>query len=362
VGEAVWLQRNYTDPTLTEFTDMLNLLRSQQPVWASANGDTSTLGSLSALEKVNARAMLGLPLVNQGKPIGFVILVDTERQRTFSEREIDLARAVVSQGSTALQNAHLLRELEISVQDLKTAQDRLVRGARLSAMGELAGAVAHQVNNPLTTIVLDAELLLMDSNLSPKSRESLDAILRSGKRAASVVRRLLTMTTVRPDSPHQTEEVNVIETIQETLSLIRAHVQRDGVQVVSRIDVHDEIPLTMAARDDLSDLWLNLLMNAHDALAGRSGAEMGADVVYQPGDSTLTVSIWDNGPGIPEEIRDRIFEPFFTTKPIGEGTGLGLHICRQIIDRIGGSIELDSSPQLGTQFVVRLPVVRSEIE
>lgn len=362
VGQATWLQHPYIDYDLAQFTDMLNLLRSQQAVKASANGDTSTLGSLSVLEAVNGRAVLGLPLINQGKSIGFVLFVDTERQRTFSEREIDLARAVVSQGATALQNAHLVHDLEMSFQELRTAQDRLVRGARLSAMGELAGAVAHQVNNPLTTIVLDAELLLMDSNMNTRARESLDAILRSGKRAASVVRRLLTMTSVRGDNAPYAEPVNVIDTVEETLSLIRAHVQREGVKVNHHIDVNVETPPTvMAMRDDLSDLWLNLLMNAHDALIGRSQAEMGVNVSYHENDDYITVTVWDNGVGIEDSIKDKIFEPFFTTKPMGEGTGLGLHICRQIIDRVGGSIDVEGNPQIGARFIVRLPVIRSEI-
>ncbi|GEM_PF-366237 len=356
LGAATWLNRTYVDPYVEHTDEMMNMVRSQQPVWASSNGDTSTLGSLSMLEKFNGRALLGLPLVYQNEVTGFIMLVDTQHQRRFSEREIDLARAIMSQAATAIQNAHLLRELEGKVAELRTAQDRLVRAARLSAMGELSAAIAHQVNNPLTTIVLDAELVLLSSSLDDKARASVDAILRSGKKAASVVRRLLT--SVRPEARAEIAPIPIMETIEETLSLMRSHVQRQGVQLALHTDF-DEAPIVMGTRDDLGDLWLNLMLNANEALIGRANGKMGVDVSSPDEHYHVRVVIWDNGGGIPDNIREHIFEPFFTTKPVGEGTGLGLHICRQIIDRLHGTIEVESNPRIGTQFIVRLPLIRS---
>lgn len=355
VGVSIWLKQSYSDQTLAEFSAALSMLREQQSIHASADGDTSTLGSLAMLNALGGRAMLGIPLISQGEVIGFMLAIDTERSRQFSDREMNLARALASQASAAMQNADLLRQLEVSYQELKTAQERLVRAARLSAMGELAGAVAHQINNPLTTIVLDAELLLLNPKIEGKSRESLDAILRSGKRAASVVRRLLT--TVQPDRSDNAAPVNISETVEETLALVRTHVQREGILV--RLSLETEAPpFVFALREDLNDLWLNLMLNAHDSLTGRKDAEMGVVVRFQQTDDHVEVVVWDNGIGIPEENMDRIFEPFFTTKPAGEGTGLGLHICRQIIDRLGGSVRVNSQVNVGTSFIVRLPVAK----
>jgi len=355
IGESVWLQRPFEEPVLLGFSDMLQMLVEQNPVWASANGDTSTLGSLSVLDAVNGRSMLGLPMIAQGEPLGFMLVIDTERTRTFTEREINMAKAVISQGTTAMKNADLMRRLELSYQELKMAQDRLIRAARLSAKGELAGAVAHQVNNPLTTIVLDAELLLLNPSLNERAKESLNAILRSGKKAAAVVRRLLT--TTQTEQPTKPERIPVIETIDESLGVIRSHVQREGITVLSRVDVYDT-PFVMATRDELNDLWLNLLLNAHDALNGRAKAELGVDVRFQPGDNAVEVVVWDNGLGIADDVIDRIFDPFFTTKPMDERTGLGLHICRQIIDRLGGNVRVNSNGASGTQFIIRLPIVK----
>ncbi len=355
MGRATWLEEPYIDPALNLFGGSLETLRDQKFIRASANGDTSTLGTQAMLEAVNGRSMLGVPLTSQGETVGFMLIIDTERTRAFSERETQLAMGVAAQASTAIKNAELIRQLKASYQDLKTAQERLVGAARLSAMGELAGAVAHQVNNPLTTIVLDAELLLLKSSVDDKSREALEAILRSGKRAAAVVRRLLT--TVHKERTLSVQTVNLVETIEETLLLIRAHVQREGIEVRSEINVNGT-PFMVAVREDLNDLWLNLLLNAHDALRGRKRGAMGVIVQDRTTDDQVEVIVWDNGIGIPAENLDRIFEPFFTTKPAGEGTGLGLHICRQILDRIGGSVRVESRVGTGSRFIVRLPLVK----
>ncbi|MDX2159773.1 MAG: GAF domain-containing protein [bacterium] len=357
VGEAVWLDHSYTDSALKPFDVPLGMLRQQHAIYAAANGDTSTLGSLAMLEGVNGRALLGVPMVVKGETIGFMLIVDTERSRSFSEREINLARGLAAQASAALKNAELMYQLEASYAQLQMAQERLVHAARLSAMGELAGAVAHQVNNPLTTIVLDAELLLLNQTLDSKARQSLDAILRSGKRAASVVRRLLT--TVQPTRSEAAEALGLLESLENTLSLIRAHVQREGIQV--KFDCAGQKELYIYGfREDLNDLWLNLLLNAHDALNGRQDAQMGVDVHFMADADAVQVIVWDNGIGIPPENMSLIFEPFFTTKPPGEGTGLGLHICRQIIERLGGSIHVESRPNAGTRFDIRLPVMKEQ--
>jgi C4-dicarboxylate-specific signal transduction histidine kinase len=103
-------------------------------------------------------------------------------------------------------------------------------------------------------------------------------------------------------------------------------------------------------------------MNAHDALIGREAAKMGIRAGYEPDEDIIKVLVWDNGPGIPANIVHDIFKPFFTTKPVGEGTGLGLHICRQTAERVGGSISVRSIPGEGTEFLVRLPIKRGGID
>jgi two-component system NtrC family sensor kinase len=225
-------------------------------------------------------------------------------------------------------------------------------------MGELAAAVAHQINNPLTTILVDTEMMLQDEVENSRNFRSLLAISRAGKRAAGVVRRLLA--TARPTEENApVEAIDVVDTIEGILSLVRQHIERDHIRVVARLpDI--KLPPVQTVQGQLDDIWLNMLLNAHDALIGRENAEVGIEVIYQPGDPSIDVVIWDNGPGIPEHIQSEIFKPFFTTKPVGQGTGLGLHIRRQVIERVGGSITVQSAPNNGTRFLVRLPVKKGE--
>ncbi|MBL8120834.1 MAG: HAMP domain-containing histidine kinase, partial [Anaerolineae bacterium] len=176
----------------------------------------------------------------------------------------------------------------------------------------------------------------------------------AGKRSAGVARRLLAI--ARPNDPEAPpERIDVKDTIDGVLSLVKAHIERDGIQIITQIP-EEALPPVSAVPGRLDDIWLNLLMNAHDALMGRAGAKIGINVTHQAGSDVINVAVWDNGPGIPAKLIDEIFKPFFTTKPVGEGTGLGLHICRQTVERIGGRITVKSSPGEGTEFLVLLPV------
>jgi signal transduction histidine kinase len=182
----------------------------------------------------------------------------------------------------------------------------------------------------------------------------LEAVLRAGKRAAGVARRLLAI--ARPHDPEApVSSVDVIDTVKGVITLTKSHLERSHVKLIANLP-SEPMPSVYAVQGQIDDVWLNLILNAHDALVGRRDGCITVDTSYTPGSSFIEVTIADNGPGIPEHIMTEIFKPFFTTKPIGEGTGLGLHICRQVIERVNGSIEVDSSPNRGTRFVVRLPV------
>ena len=359
IGVGVWLRPPYPSLNLTDFPELAQSIESQTPINGYCESETLTPGEQVLLNITGGRSLLGLPLVTRGQPQGLVIFVDAGYGQPYSNREIDLARAIVGQAATAMENARLLHDLEASLYELKETQARLIQAERLSAMGELAAAVAHQINNPLTTIVLDTELLLLKEPDGTDNYQSLSAIMRAGKRAAGVVRRLLaSVRTNMPDNPPQ--EVNLASTIEETVGLVRAHIERESIKLYSHLP-KEPLPPILAVPGELDDVWLNLLLNAHDALVGRTNAEMGIEAHYQPADDYVEVVVWDNGPGIPDVLVEEVFKPFFTTKPVGEGTGLGLHICRQVVDRAGGSIIVETAPEQGARFFVRLPVMKRGI-
>jgi signal transduction histidine kinase len=356
IGGGVWLQAPYPTLDLAQSPDLAQILQNQTTINDHLESETLTSGAKALLDSVGGRSVLALPLVNRGQPQGLAVFVDVVHAQCYSPREIDLGRAIVGQAATAMDNARLVHDLEASLRELKETQARLIQTARLSAMGELAAAVAHQVNNPLTTIVLDTELLLLKEPEGTDTYNSLSAIMRAGKRAAGVVRRLLA--TVRPNmSSDPPQAINLITTVEETLALVRAHIEREKIKVHASLPT-EPVPPVWAVPGELDDVWLNLLLNAHDALVGRQDAEMGINVRYTPNGDNVEVEVWDNGPGIPESLVNEVFKPFFTTKSLGEGTGLGLHICRQVVDRAGGEITVHTAPDQGTKFFVRLPVMK----
>jgi signal transduction histidine kinase len=356
VGSGVWSEEPRPQIDVTGLPDVREALELRRPLNYFQGEDDLPPGARSLFDATLCRSLLALPLIGRGQTLGLALFADTLHSRAFTSREVDLGRAIVGQAATALENVGLVRDLEASLSNLKDAQARLVQSARLSAMGELAAAIAHQINNPLTTIVLDTELLLELEPKNTQNYEVLSAVSRAGKRAAGVVRRLLAM--ARPISADAVRsEVSILDTIHDVASLVRPHIEREGIRLNVQLP-SQRFPPVLAVPGELNDVWLNLILNAHDAVQGGKAPEIGVTANYDAGNASIEVHVWDNGPGIPSEIVGEIFKPFFTTKPPGEGTGLGLHICRQVVDRVGGAISVQTSAS-GTRFMVRLPIIRS---
>jgi signal transduction histidine kinase/DNA-binding response OmpR family regulator len=312
----------------------------------------------TALGVFNAQSMLSLPLMIKDSPFGAVTIFNTVEARRFRPREVALALALVTQAATAIENARLYNDVEQSIAELRQTQAKLVQTARLSTMGELSAVVAHQINNPLTTIMVDSELILSDLNPDDQNFEGVTAIHRAGKRAHAVVKRLLSNAR-RSDPDEPLVPIEVHETIFNTLELVTTHIERSNI----RFDVQmppSRTAYVMAAPGHLEDLWLNLLLNARDALAGVPDALI--KVSGMQTDKIIRIIISDNGPGIPGPYLEQIFNPFFTTKPSGEGTGLGLYICKQIVDKCKGTIRVETEASKGATFVVELPLAEIELE
>jgi two-component system NtrC family sensor kinase len=229
-----------------------------------------------------------------------------------------------------------------------------MQAGKLAAIGQLAAGVAHEINNPLTAINANAEILQMSIGTEDENYESVELIAQAGSRAAQVVRGLLDFAR---QSQYEFAPVDVNDSIQQALNLVSYQFKTANIEVITDLD--DDLPEVEASLEHLQSVWLNLLINARDAFEDVSG-EKRIEISTrheQPEDEVLVV-VRDSGRGMSPTEQDHIFEPFYTTKAPGEGTGLGLATCHRIIEQHGGQIEVASKPGRGTTFVVHLPAFK----
>lgn len=231
-------------------------------------------------------------------------------------------------------------------------ESSLLQAGKLAAIGQLAAGVAHEINNPLTAINANAQMLQMVIPADDENYESVELIAQAGERAAKVVRGLLDFAR---QAQYEFDATDVNESLRQALGLVTYQFNSAQVQVVT--ELVDELPTIQASWQHLQSVWLNLLMNARDALQSRP-EERQVTLVSQldGGGQHVQVIIQDNGRGMSSAELSHIFEPFYTTKAPGQGTGLGLATCHRIIEQHGGEINVASVPGEGTTFIVRLPV------
>lgn len=229
---------------------------------------------------------------------------------------------------------------------------RLMESDRLAAVGELVAGVAHEVNNPLSSISAFAQLLLRESTLSASQRESIDVIRTETTRASQVVKDLLAF--ARRSEP-QRAPLDVNGVVARTVRMRQYQFGEASVRV--EMDLAHDLPSVMGDARQLQQVCLNLLTNAVQAMSSRGGGDLRVSSYCIDGAVRLEVS--DSGVGIAPAVRAHIFEPFFTTKKEGEGTGLGLSVSYGIITAHGGTIEVTETGATGTVFRVTLPSVSS---
>ncbi len=241
-------------------------------------------------------------------------------------------------------------------------EEQLIKAEKLSAIGQLVAGVAHEVNNPLTSISGYTQLMLRDKNLPPSVREDLQHINTQAERAARIVQNLLMF--AREHKPQRTL-VDINQVLQSTLALRAYQLRVDNITVVT--DFAPNLPPTVADPHQLQQVFLNLINNAHQAMTERGDKgtltlrTSVAQYVGKDGreEDWIRVAVNDTGIGISPRNLSRIFDPFFTTKPIGQGTGLGLSICFGIIQEHGGRIRAESEVGVGTTMYVELPLTHT---
>ena len=305
--------------------------------------------SIARLER--ERVALLVPLVLEGEVAGVLVIGEKLSGEIFDSEEISLLELLAGQAAIALKNSGLYENLRSRMEELRRTQDTLVQSAKLAAIGELAANVAHEINNPLMVILGNSGLLLREAAPDSPQHLRLSGIVTEANRAGKIVRDLLDF--ARRREPNR-GPVSVPELLERALELLHAKLRRARVDVERVFDA--ALPAILADRDQLTQVFLNLITNAVDAMD--DGGTLVLETATRQDDdgrTLITVGISDTGPGIPQEHLARIFEPFYTTKPEGRGTGLGLSVSLGIVRMHGGAIDVESKPGRGTTMRVTLP-------
>jgi signal transduction histidine kinase len=240
-------------------------------------------------------------------------------------------------------------ELERLGTERKRAEEQLLITDRLASIGELALGIAHELNNPLTSVIGFSQLLL-GKDLPDDIREDIKIIYSEARRTAEVMKNLLIF--ARRHTPVK-QLVNINSVIEKVLA-VRAYEQRvENIQVITYLA--PDLPETMADYFQLQQVFLNIIINAeHFMLEAHKRGTL--TITTQRIGSTIKASFADDGPGIAKENLGHLFDPFFTTKEVGKGTGLGLSICHGIITEHSGRIYAESESGKGATFIVELPI------
>ncbi|HEY3233358.1 MAG TPA: HAMP domain-containing sensor histidine kinase [Polyangiaceae bacterium] len=275
--------------------------------------------------------------------------VPMTRVRELNELGVSLATMTQSLINKEQALREQIDQVERATRELKQAQDRLVRSERLASVGRLAAGLAHEIGNPVAALI-GMEDLLLDGELSePEQRDFLQRMRKETERISRILRDLLQF--ARPstsDSNAPSQPGDVEAAIFDTAALVAPQKAMQDLKL--HLDVEPDLPRVALALEQLVQVFLNLVLNGVDAC--KKG---GSITVRARASSGVTIEVEDTGPGVAPEIRDRLFEPFVTTKEVGKGTGLGLAVCRGLVESVGGNIALDAEYTGGARFVVTLP-------
>ncbi|HEY3494992.1 MAG TPA: ATP-binding protein [Polyangiaceae bacterium] len=240
-------------------------------------------------------------------------------------------------------------EVERATAELRSTQAQLLRSERLASVGRLAAGLAHEIGNPIAAL-MGLEDLLLAGGLEPEEqRDFLQRMRKETERIHRILKDLLAFARPSAEPAGPPEPGDVESAVHDTVALLASHPALRDVELA--VDLLEDLPSVALGREQLIQVLLNLVLNAADSVG--SGGHVRVAATRSAGGVELSVE--DDGPGIALAIRDRLFEPFATTKEVGKGSGLGLAVCRGLIEASGGTISLADGAARGARFVIELP-------
>jgi len=306
-----------------------------------ARRTTAGIARIDAAARALGAGELAVRLPDRGRDeIGQV-------SRTFNAMadELQASRAKLERWNEELQ-----AEVEARTKELRAAQAQLVEAQKLAAIGQLGAGVAHEINNPLTGILGNAQLLLESVKKGGPDRDALEKIEALARRCRDITQNLLRFSEQQAVADRQ--EVDLNKVVVDALGLVDGQIRAGGIGL--SLDLAAPAPRVHGDPGQLAQVVLNLVQNARTACLERPGAEL--RVATRASGGTVELVVQDNGKGIPPEHLPRIFEPFFTTKDLWSNVGLGLSVTYRIVSEHGGRISVESKPGEGSTFTVALPV------
>src|SRR6266480_3376390 len=305
-------------------------------------------GAPAIAREEGIHVLVCVPIQSRGETLG-VLSLARRTPEPFTQSEIALVEASANQLGLALANAQLYAETRRRLEDLKAAEAHLIEGEKLSTVGKLPAGLAHEVRNRLTAILGHTELLLMGADDAAHARQRLNTIVDETSGAAQMLQNLLrfsgTQTTER-------QLCHLRDQIHWVLEVKGGALGRDGIRVVTELD---SVPPVRADETQLQQVLLNLVQNAHQALAAHAGERVLTVRLSETEGTKVRLEVLDTGPGIPPELLPRIFDAFSTTKPRSEGTGLGLWVSCAILKEHKGTLRAENRAGGGAAFVIELP-------
>jgi two-component system NtrC family sensor kinase len=315
------------------------------------------------------------PMIFEENLNGFMVLGEKLSGDLFTREDMDLLETLAGQSSLAVENARSYKSLndlkgnlekmvEERTTDLKHAlsekertQEMLIRSESLAAIGQLVAGVAHELNNPLTTVTSLVQATIEDieqwDQQHPFDPDVIDDLKFADKelgRAKSIVASLLGLSR---QTQTYSEAVSMNSVVKDALRIMHNQFKHHGLEIMENYD--PDLPDIQGNFANLGQVALNIIQNAIQSVIHNTGA-IYLDTWFDPDKRQVVFSCKDTGPGIPESIRQDIFKPFFTTKEVGKGTGLGLYICHEIVRKHGGTLKLRDSEGQGAVFEVTLPI------
>jgi signal transduction histidine kinase len=302
--------------------------------------------------------------IRDGENVLGIVDVESSSRNAFTHNDFIALESLAGILASVITSADQYQRLQITISQLRStqvelrarmeaqrsAENRLVQAAKLAAVGEMAAAIAHELNNPLTSVTGFAELALSDISEESETRKDLEIVMREATRARDVVRRLL-------DFARQSESTraraSLNDVVEDVVALSRHLIHTSGVKL--NLELQENLPWILVDVNQMKQVLLNLIHNALQAMPNGGDLTISSESTSRAGRDWIRIAVQDTGIGIPKPDQARIFEPFYTTKGDQGGTGLGLSVTYGIVTDHGGQIDVESQPGAGSRFSVWLP-------